>query len=128
MRERFEDLIRRQETGRTRGSQDLAGGRTNSGGSLGGGPTTAGDGISNVDQQVAVQAVDARPTGETSRISPARMVKAPPPPFSGSEKDWGSFKDDFTFAQYYGFAYVLTSHRRIKINVTTTARSVIAER
>ena len=72
MRERFKDLTLRQETGRTRGSQDLAGGRTNSGGSLGGGPTTAGDGIPNVDPHVAVQAVDIRPTGETSRISPAR--------------------------------------------------------
>ena len=61
MRDRFEDLILRQETGRTRGSQDLAGGRTNSGGSLGGGPTTAGDGIPNMDPQVAVQAVDTQP-------------------------------------------------------------------
>ena len=85
MRDRFEDLILRNQTGITRGSQDLAGGRTNSGGSLGGGPTTAGDGIPNMDPQVAVQAVDTRPTGETSRISPARMIKAPPPPFSGSE-------------------------------------------
>ena len=49
MRDRFEDLILRQETGRTRGSEDLAEGTTNSGGSLGGGPTTAGDGIPNVD-------------------------------------------------------------------------------
>ena len=65
MRNRFEDLILRQETGRTRGSQDLAGGRTNSGGSLGGGPTTAGDGIPNMDQQAAVQAVDTQPIGET---------------------------------------------------------------
>ena len=92
MRDRFEDLILRQETGRTRGSQDLAGGRTNSGGSLGGGPTTAGDGIPNMDPQVAVQAVDTQPIGETSRISPARMVKAPAPPFSSSEKDWGSLR------------------------------------
>ena len=60
--------------------------------------------------QVAVQVVDTRPTGETSRISLVRMIKAPPPPFSGSEKDWGSYKDGFTtFAQYHGFAYVLTS-------------------
>ena len=63
MRDRFEDLVLRQETGRTRGSQDLAGGRTNSGGSLGDGPTTAGDGIPNVDPPVVVQAVDTRPTG-----------------------------------------------------------------
>ena len=79
MRDRFEDLVLRQETGRTRSSQDLTGGRTNSSGSLGGGPTIAGDGISNVDPLVVAQAVDTRPTGETSRISPARMVKAPPP-------------------------------------------------
>ena len=79
-----------------------------------------------MDPQVAVQAVDTQPIGETSRISPARMVKAPPPPFSGSEKDWGSFKDDFTFAQYYGFAYVLTSQRHIEIDATSIAQSVIA--
>ena len=30
--------------------------------------------------------------------------------------------DDFTtFAQYHGFAYVLTSQRHIQINATTTA-------
>ena len=93
MRNRFEDVVLRQETGRTRGSQDLAGGRTISGESLGGGLTTAGDGIPNVDPPVVVQAVDTQPTGETSRISPARMIKAPRPPFSCSEKDWESFKD-----------------------------------
>ena len=37
MRDRFEDLVLRQETGKTRGSQDLAGGRTNFGGSWGSG-------------------------------------------------------------------------------------------
>ena len=48
--------------------------------------------------------------------------------FSGNEKDWGGFKDDFTtFAQCHGFAYVLTSQRRIKIIAITTAQLVIAE-
>ena len=60
-------------------------------------------------------------------ISPARMIKAPPPPFSGSEKYLASFKHDFTtFAHYYGFAYGLTSRRHVKIDATTTAQSVIA--
>ena len=125
---RFEDLVLWQETGITRGSQNLAGGRTNSGGSLGGGSTTAGDEIPNVDAQVAIEALDTRLTGETSLISPARMIKELPPPFSGSEKDWGTFKDDITtFVQYHGFAYVLTSRRHIKLDATTTAQSVVAE-
>ena len=119
MSERFEDLVLQQETGRSRGSQDLDGRRMNSGGSFGDGPATAGDGIPNLDVQVA--------TGETSRISSTRIIKAPPPPFSGNETDWGSFKDDFTtFAQYHGFAYVLTSRRHIKFDVATTVQSVIA--
>ena len=83
MKERFEDLVLRQETGRTRGSQALEGRRMNSGGSFDGGPTTPGDAI----PKVAAETLDTRTTGETSRISSTRFMKAPPPPFSGKEMD-----------------------------------------
>ena len=69
MRDHFEELLLRQETGRTQGSQDLEGRRTNASGSLGGGSIIAGDRIPNLDLQVSNEALDTRPTGEASRIS-----------------------------------------------------------